>query len=43
MRHADIKLTMQTYTDARLFDEAEALAALPALPIEPTQSDSDIS
>jgi len=25
MRHSDIKLTMQTYTDPRLLDEAEAL------------------
>jgi integrase len=32
MRHSDIKLTMQTYTDLRLLDEAEALAALPCLP-----------
>jgi integrase len=31
MRHADIKLTMQTYTDASLLDEAEALGALPDL------------
>jgi integrase len=35
MRHADIRLTMQTYTDPRLLDEAEALAALPELPLEP--------
>jgi integrase len=33
MRHSDIKLTMQTYTDLRLLDESEALSALPALPI----------
>jgi integrase len=33
MRHADIKLTMQTYTDPRLLDEAEALDALPNLPL----------
>jgi integrase len=33
MRHSDIKLTMQTYTDPRLLDEAEALAALPGLPL----------
>jgi hypothetical protein len=32
MRHSDIKLTMQTYTDHRLLDEAEALDALPDLP-----------
>jgi integrase len=29
MRHSDIKLTMQTYTDVNLLDESEALAALP--------------
>jgi integrase len=33
MRHADIKLTLQTYTDPRLLDEAEALDALPDLPL----------
>jgi integrase len=33
MRHSDIKLTMQTYTDPRLLEEVEALAALPALPL----------
>lgn len=32
MRHSDIKLTMQVYTDPRLLDEAEALKALPTLP-----------
>jgi integrase len=32
MRHSDIKLTMQVYTDHRMLDEAEALAALPAIP-----------
>jgi integrase len=31
MRHCDIKLTLQTYADVRLLDEAEALAALPSL------------
>jgi integrase len=35
MRHSDIKLTMQTYTDHRLLDEAEALDALPDLPLAP--------
>jgi integrase len=34
MRHSDIKLTMQTYTDPRLLDEAEALDALPDLPLD---------
>jgi integrase len=33
MRHSDIKLTMQTYTDPRLLNEAEALDALPRLPL----------
>jgi integrase len=35
MRHSDIRLTMQTYTDPRLLDEAEALDALPDLPLGP--------
>jgi integrase len=30
MRHSDIKLTMKTYTDARLFDPAGAVAKLPS-------------
>lgn len=34
MRHSDIKLTMQTYTDPKLLEEAEALQALPSLPLE---------
>jgi integrase len=34
MRHADIKLTMQTYTDAQMLDETEALTALPDLPLK---------
>jgi integrase len=40
MRHSDIKLTMQTYTDPRLLDEAEALAALPGLPLSSPTPDS---
>jgi integrase len=32
MRHSDIKLTMQVYTDPRLLDEEEALNAFPELP-----------
>ncbi|WP_161602228.1 tyrosine-type recombinase/integrase [Tautonia marina] len=32
MRHSDIKLTLQTYTDLYALDEEEALAALPPLP-----------
>ena len=35
MRHKDIRLTMQTYTDADLLDESEALDALPDLPLQP--------
>jgi integrase len=31
MRHSDIKLTLQVYTDVQQLDEAAALAALPAL------------
>jgi integrase len=33
MRHTDINLTLKTYTDPRLLDEAEALEALPDLPL----------
>lgn len=35
MRHSDIKLTMQVYTDVHQLDEADALAALPAMPLQP--------
>src|SRR4051812_12435946 len=35
MRHSDIKLTMQTYSDPDLLDETEALDAMPRLPIDP--------
>jgi integrase len=31
MRHSDIKLTLQVYTDVQQLDEAEAIAAMPAL------------
>jgi hypothetical protein len=34
MRHSDIKLTMEVYTDVQQLDEAEALAAMPELPVE---------
>jgi integrase len=34
MRHHDIRLTMEVYTDPRLLDEREALEALPALPLD---------
>jgi hypothetical protein len=33
MRHSDIKLTMQTYTDPKLLDVRGALDVLPALPL----------
>ncbi len=33
MRHSDIKLTMNVYTDPRLLDVAGALDALPSLPL----------
>jgi len=33
MRHSDIRLTMQTYTDPKLLDVRGALDALPALPL----------
>ncbi len=39
MRHSDIRLTMQTYTDPRLLDIVGALDALPALPLtEPSEA-----
>jgi integrase len=42
MRHSDIRLTMQTYTDASLLDEAEALNALPKMPLSgPTKAEED--
>jgi hypothetical protein len=41
LRHSDVKLTLQTYTDPRLLDEREALAALPELPIDPSGPRSD--
>jgi integrase len=33
MRHSDIKLTMSVYTDVQQQDEAEAIAALPEVPL----------
>jgi integrase len=38
MRHSDIKLTMQVYTDPKLLDVAGALGALPALPLDGERS-----
>jgi integrase len=34
MRHSDIRLTMNVYTDPRLLDTAGALNALPAMPLD---------
>ena len=34
MRHSDVRLTMNVYTDPRLLDVAGAVDALPALPID---------
>jgi hypothetical protein len=33
MRHSDLKLTMQVYTDPKLLDVTGALDALPTLPL----------
>ncbi len=35
MRHSNIALTMETYTDARLLDTAEAIEALPMIRTKP--------
>jgi integrase len=37
MRHSDIKLTMNVYTDPALLDVRGALDALPGLPLDPTR------
>ena len=36
MRHSDINLTMNIYTDPRLLDVAGAMDALPLLPLNGT-------
>jgi hypothetical protein len=41
MRHSDIKLTMNVYTDPKLLDVAGALNALPALPLDGEQADGE--
>ena len=38
MRHSDIRLTMQVYTDPKLLDVNGALAALPELPLDSGRS-----
>jgi len=35
MRHSDIRLTTETYTDKRFVDKRRALEALPEIPIQP--------
>ena len=39
MRHSDIKLTLQVYTDVQQLDEATAITALPALGL-PVENDT---
>ena len=39
MRHSDLKMTMQVYTDPKLLDVRGALDVLPALPLNGGQSD----
>ena len=41
MRHSDISLTMNTYTDARLLDTAEAVESLPSLSIGDDDAETD--
>jgi hypothetical protein len=38
MRHSDIRLTMQTYTDPKLLDVRGALDSLPSLPLGPAEA-----
>jgi len=40
MRHSDIRLTMNTYTDPKLLDVHGAMEALPDLPLIPTSSEA---
>jgi integrase len=42
MRHSDIKLTMNVYTDPKLLDVAGALDALPALPLDSEHVERDV-
>jgi integrase len=41
MRHSDIKLTMNVYTDPKLLDVRGALDALPALPLHAARGEAD--
>jgi hypothetical protein len=43
MRHSDIKLTMQVYTDPELLDETEAFDAMPRLPLARDADHGDVS
>jgi hypothetical protein len=40
MRHSDVNLTMNTYTDPKLLDVAGAVESLPALPLVTEQPES---
>jgi integrase len=42
MRHSDIKLTMQVYTDPKLLDVRGALDTLPALPLDSACQESEV-
>lgn len=41
MRHSDLRLTTNVYTDPRVLDLAPAVAKLPALPAGPTSTDAE--
>ncbi|HEY2841812.1 MAG TPA: tyrosine-type recombinase/integrase [Pirellulales bacterium] len=41
MRHSDVNLTMNTYTDPKLLDVAGAMESLPLLPLGPEAGQSD--
>src|SRR5208282_5303247 len=41
MRHSDIKLTMNVYTDPKLLDVRGALDALPALPLQGDRAEGE--
>jgi integrase len=42
MRHSDIKLTMNVYTDPKLLDVRGALDALPALPLQSNPAEGEV-
>ncbi len=43
MRHSDIALTMNTYTDERLLETSVAVELLPSLPITPRDTEAETS